>query len=69
MNNQNREIENDNKSYSNQLLELIKLSNKLFGTEFFDKLEELNKEYFLESNPNNYKYELKINNIGAFYAG
>jgi hypothetical protein len=64
-NNINNEIQG---KYANEMQELINIANNKFGSDYFDKLEELTKDYSQESEPDNYRYSLKINNIGAFNA-
>ena len=54
--------------YANEMQELINIANNKFGSDYFERLEELSKDYSQETEPENYRYSLKISNIGAFHA-
>lgn len=55
--------------YEIEMQELIDIANNKFGSDFFERLEELSKDYNKEYKPENYKYSLKVSSIGAFHAG
>lgn len=68
MKDENNHVNELQGKYANEMQELINIANNKFDSDYFEKLEELSKDYSQESEPDNFRYSLKISNIGAFHA-
>lgn len=57
-----------NKSLEQEKEDILKIAERRFGKEYFEKLNKLSQDLLLENNSNQDDYELIVNHKGAFYA-